>query len=191
MLFTKAFKSMSVSKQIAYLAVFVALSVAANTILDIDISPTNKIPVTYFVCFFAGYFLGPIPGFAVGLIGDAVGFLIKPVDIYWLYGVTIGLYAFLTSLIMNGIRKEGRVWLQVKAVIALAAGFLVITCLLNTLINYWYAYLFLWGNTFKKGFFVYMVGRLSVQSVVYAVNAVLILIVLPFADRFKRTNRWS
>ena len=126
-MFSKAFRSYSVSKQVAYLAIFIALSVAANSVLGIDLPPSNKIAFTYAVSFFAGYLLGPVPAFAVGLIGDAIGFLISPVDVYWLYGLTLGLYGFLVGWIMNGIRREEKGWLYIKAIIAFAAGFLVIT----------------------------------------------------------------
>ena len=106
-MFTKTFKSMSAAKQISFLAVFVALSVVANSFLGIDISPTNKIAFTYFICFFAGFLFGPLPAFLVGFLGDLIGFIIVPVGVYWLYGVSLGLYGFLAGLIMNFISGEG------------------------------------------------------------------------------------
>ena len=99
-MFSKTFRAFSAGKQIAWLAVFVALSVAANSYIGIELSATNKITFTYAVCFFAGWLMGPVPGFLVGMLGDAIGFLIKPVDIYWLYGLTLGLYGAITGKAM-------------------------------------------------------------------------------------------
>ena len=185
-MFSKAFRSFSMSKQIAYLAIFIALSVAANSVLGVELSASNKIAFTYTVSFLAGYLLGPVPAFLVGFIGDAIGFLISPVDVYWLYGLTLGLFGFLTGWIMNGIKREDTVWLFGKAILAFAVGFIVITCLLNTLVQYSYAYIFLWGGTAQKTFCVYLAGRLSIQSIVYVVNVVLCLAALPFCAKFKR-----
>ena len=78
---SKAFRSFSMSKQIAYLAIFIALSVAANSVLGVELSASNKITFTYTVSFLAGYLLGPVPAFLVGFIGDAIGFRISPVEV--------------------------------------------------------------------------------------------------------------
>ncbi len=188
-MFSKTFRAFSAGKQIAWLAVFVALSVAANSYIGIELSATNKITFTYAVCFFAGWLMGPVPGFLVGMLGDAIGFLIKPVDIYWLYGLTLGLYGALTGWVMNAIRFGGKGWLYGKAAIALAAGFVCITCLLNSLVMYLYLYLFVWGGVFQKSFIVYLLGRLSVQSVVYLANVVLCVAILPFAAKWKAVRR--
>ena len=125
-MFSKVFRSFSVSKQVAYLAIFIALSVAANSVLGIELSPSNKITFTYTVCFFAGYILGPVPAFLVGLIGDAIGFLISPVEVYWLYGLTLGLFGFLVGWIMNCIHREDKGWLFGKAILAFVAFLLLL-----------------------------------------------------------------
>ena len=184
-MFTKVFKSMSLAKQISFLAIFVALSVAVNSVIEVDVGPSNKITFTYFVCFFAGFLLGPLPGFIVGLLGDLIGFLIRPSGVYWFSGLTIGLFGFLSGLIMNGIRKEGTGWLYGKAAIAFAVCFLAITCVINSIVNYYYAYLFYWDGVFKKAFWVYFAGRIGFQGIVYAVNVVLCFIALPFSVRLK------
>ena len=40
-MFTKAFRSVSVSKKIALLALFIAVSVLANSVLGVDIGGSN------------------------------------------------------------------------------------------------------------------------------------------------------
>lgn len=184
-MFTKVFRSMSLAKQISFLAIFVALSVAVNSVIEIDVGGTNKITFSYFVCFFAGFLLGPLPGFIVGFLGDLIGFLIRPVMVYWFFGVTIGLFGFFSGLIMNGIRKEGTGWLYGKAAISFAVCFLLITCVINSIINYYYVYLFIWDGVFKKAFWVYFAGRIGFQSIVYLVNVALCFIALPFSVKIK------
>ena len=66
-MFSKAFRSFPMSKQIAYLAIFIALSVAANSVLGVELSASNKIAFTDTVSFLAGYLLGPVPAFLVDL----------------------------------------------------------------------------------------------------------------------------
>ena len=41
-MFSKAFRSFSMSKQIAYLAIFIALSVASNSELGVELSAENR-----------------------------------------------------------------------------------------------------------------------------------------------------
>ena len=188
-MFTKTFKSMSAAKQISFLAVFVALSVVANSFLGIDISPTNKITFTYFICFFAGFLFGPLPAILVGFLGDLIGFLIVPVGVYWLYGVSLGLYGFLAGLIMNFISGEGLGRQYAKATLALSVCFVLITCFLNSVVMYYYMYLFVWDNVFEKAFLVYLGGRLGFQSIIYAVNAGMCLLALPLFVRFRNFLR--
>ncbi len=177
-MFTKAFRSVSVSRKVAMLALFIAVSVVANSVLGVDIGASNKIAFTYLVCFFAGCMMGPVPAFIVGVVGDAIGFLIQPVGVFWFFGVTLGLFGFLTGLIMNGIRTKTVKGLYAKAVLAFAVGFVVVTCIVNSVINYFYSYLFYWDGIFKKGFWIYLGGRLGIQSVVYVANAVLSMLLL-------------
>ena len=119
-MFTKAFRSVSVSRKVAMLALFIAVSVVANSVLGVDIGASNKIAFTYLVCFFAGCMMGPVPAFIVGVVGDAIGFLIQPVGVFWFFGVTLGLFGFLTGLIMNGIRTKTVKGLYAKAALAFA-----------------------------------------------------------------------
>ena len=184
-MFSKAFRSFSAAKQTALLALFVAASVVANSYLNIDVTPSNKITFSYFVCFFAGFLLGPVPGFVVGVLGDAIGFLLVPSGVYWLFGLTLGLYGFFAGIFMNFIPGEGTAWLYGKAAITFAACFLLITCALNSVVNYYYLYIFIWDGVYKTAFWAWLGARLAFQSVVYAVNTALCLAALPFSVRLK------
>ena len=89
MLFSAYFRSLSAAKKVALLAVFIALSIVVNC-FSIDVTASNKIAFTYVVCFFAGYLLGGVPAFCIALLGDAIGYLVNPVGVYWLFGLTLG-----------------------------------------------------------------------------------------------------
>lgn len=63
------------TKQIAYIAIFVALGVVINT-LRFGILSFGGLPIIL-----SGYALGPILGFIVGAITDVVAFIIRPSNI--------------------------------------------------------------------------------------------------------------
>ncbi|WMM23384.1 folate family ECF transporter S component [Tissierella sp. MB52-C2] len=65
-------KSIFTTKKIAYAAIFIAISVAINTMR------IGSISFGGFPIIFSGYVLGPLMGFIVGALADVVGFLIRP-----------------------------------------------------------------------------------------------------------------
>lgn len=173
-MFSKAYKAFSAGRKLAYLAVFIALSVAVNSFeLNLVVA---KVTFTYLVCFTAAVLLGGVPAFAVGFLGDAIGFLINPSGVYWLFGLTLGLFGFLSGILVHTIRIPGKHGVYARAVIALAVCFLVISCGVNLLVNYSYMVIFL-ADT--RTFIVYVAARIPVVSVVYLVNAAVSLLVLP------------
>ena len=60
------------TKSIAYAAIFVALSVAINTVR------IGSVSFGGFPIILSGYALGPLMGFMIGGLADIVGFLIRP-----------------------------------------------------------------------------------------------------------------
>lgn len=178
MFFSTYFRALSAGKKIALLAVFVALSVVVNC-FSIDVSPSNKIAFTYAVCFFAGYLLGAVPAFFVALLGDVFGYLINPVGVYWLFGVTLGVYAAIIGVVTNLPFGTGRAATYVKAAVALVLGYVLITVLLNSVVNYYYVKIFIWQGETNKPFLVYLGGRLAFQTVIYAVNLAVCMALLP------------
>lgn len=188
MLFSTYFRALSAGKKTAFVAVLAALSVVVNC-FSIDIGASNKIAFTYTVCFFAGYLLGGVPAFFVALFGDAIGYLVNPVGVYWLYGVTLGVYALLMGVVMNvPLGKGRRAAPYVKAAVALLLGYALVTVLLNSLINYSYLMVFVWNGAPTKTFLVYLGGRLAVQTIVYAVNFAVCVVLLPVLVHIGRTG---
>lgn len=183
-MFSKSFSALSSGKKIALLAVFMALSVVVN-VFGID-TPTFKITLTYIVCFYAALLMGAVPAFVVGFLGDAIGFLIFPNGgVYWLYGLTLGLYGFFAGVILHCLPVKGKGAQYLKAAVAFAVCYLLITVLLNTAVNYWYVKIFIWHGEVKKTFLVYFAGRISVQTIVYLINVAIAFALLPVVNRLK------
>ena len=176
MFFSAHFRSLSAGKKAALFAVFIALSIVVNC-FSVDVGTSNKIAFTYAVCFFAGYLMGGLPAFGIAFIGDAVGYLINPVGVYWLFGVTLGLTGLLAGLVRK-LPLYGRKGVFFKACIFFVLSYALITCLLNSLVNYWYVYLFIWQGKIKTVFWVWLGSRLAFQTVVFAANVGLCAAVL-------------
>lgn len=189
-MFSKSFVSLSSGKKIALLAIFIALSVVAN-MLSIDVTPSFKITFTYTVCFFAATVMGAVPAFAVGFIGDAIGYLLAPNGVYWFFGFTLGLYGFIAGIVMNYLPVDGKAALVVKTLIAFIVCYAAITLGLNSLVNYYYVKIFIWQGVPKKTFLAYFAGRVGLQSAVYAVNVGISVLLLPVAARLRFSAKKS
>lgn len=187
-MFSPFFKALSPAKKIAFLAVFLALSVVANSLIDVDLSPNNKLTFTYTVCFIAAYVMGGVPAFFIAFAGDGLGFLIKPSGIYWLFGITLGLYALLAGCLMHYLPPKGKAgpFLYVKAVITIIICYLAFTLCLNTVVNYYYVKFILYHGEWNKAFWVYLGGRIGIQSAVYFINAAICIVLLPVVYRLVR-----
>ena len=191
-MFTLFFRKLSPAGKIALIAVFIALSIVANTVLDIDIPPKNKITVTYFIGFASAYLLGAVPAAAIAFVGDGLGWIIMPDGPYWLYGLTNAIFAFLTAVILHLLPLRRKRAIYIKAAIAFAACYLVCTVCINSCVDYTYALVYLWGGSAQKGLFAYLAGyfppRIAIQSAVYAGNVALSFAALPFLERLARTR---
>jgi riboflavin transporter len=161
----KISKSKSLStKVIAYTAVFTALSVALNVItIPISILGT-AISFTYIPCVLAGIFLGPVPGLLVGLLGDGLGVLIAPKG-PWIPLITIG--SGMLGLIPGLVFKLKKINPYILIAISFALIYLVTTVTLNTL-GIYIAYI-----AGRKTFWVFLAGRLPMQSLVFGINVAL------------------
>lgn len=68
--------NLSFTKKLVYTGLFAALLVVLKY-FRLDITDSFKISFTYIPCFLAGIFLGPIPAFAVGIVGDLLSSLLR------------------------------------------------------------------------------------------------------------------
>lgn len=189
-MFSDYFKKLSSAKKLAVLALFLALSVVANTVLDIDITPQNKITITYFIMFASAVFLGAVPTLFVGFVGDLIGHLLMPDGTYWLYGLTLGLLGFTMGCMFHYLPIKNQ---YVKTSIIAIVCYILFTVVINSIINYTYTLLFLWGGHANKTLWVYLAAylppRLLIQTIVYVGNFFLCFAILPVFQRIiKRTG---
>ena len=156
--------------RLAYTGVLIAICLLFNVI--------TFYPVKYlafsFTCiptFIAGILLGPLSGFAVGFLGDLLGWVILPQGAYMpLVGVASGLFGFIPGILFL-ISGFSDLKYYVKIIIGYAACVLFCTCFLNTF-NIWLVY-----ASAKTSFWSYLWLRLPFQFAMAAVNCFLTILI--------------
>ncbi len=176
---------MNKTYKLALTGMLTALSIAAN-MLTIPLTPSNGISFTIVIAFIAGIYLGAIPAFAVGYLGDLIGHFIFPMGAYnWFMGLSCALCGLIPALIyklpLNRLLK-----LVISLVIYLAVCSLCLTTL-----GFWLQFIVgvdpspigLWQyftmdkGGIKKSFWVYLAGRAPFMLINWAVNGVIIGII--------------
>lgn len=156
--------------KIVLTGMFTALSAIANSYLVIRIGVDFRITFNLAVYFFAGIMLGAPLGFAVGVIGDFLGWLLFVDGTYNpIIALSSGLFCFIPGLFYWLYKRDDRVNNRgvafiIFAIISYLICFVVCTMLLNSL-GIWLYY-----TSGTTPFFVYMVGRSLGQLPVTAVN---------------------
>lgn len=185
--FSTYFLSSSLGRKIALLGVFIALSIVVN-VFSIDVTPTQKISFTYLVGFFLGTYFGGIPGFIVMFLGDFIGFLINAGGgAYWFpTGIATGCLALIPGIVMNALpfRFQGGVF--VKAAIAMALMFLLVTCGIGAWANYQYVKIVVYaGRVYETAFTAYLTTKIAFASIVSAINYALVFLLIPVCNKIK------
>lgn len=158
------------SRRVAYTAVFTALALIAN-IFTID-TGLKYFMISFLAtpCFFAGVMLGPLSGFAVGMISDLLGALIHPLGPYnVLIGIASGLLGFIPGVVFRYLRGNA----YVKAAVSFALCLIVCTAGLNT-----YALFVIYSK--GKTFFAYLGVRLPFQIIVSAINCFITVLLIRY-----------
>ena len=184
--FSTYFLSSSLGRKIALLGVFIALSIVVN-VFSIDVTPTQKISFTYLVGFFLGTYFGGIPGFIIMFLGDFIGYLIHPVGMYWVpTGISTACLALIPGIVMNALpfRFQGGVF--VKAAIAMALMFLLVTCGIGAWANYQYVKIVVYaGRVYETAFTAYLTTKIAFSSIVSAINYALVFLLIPVCNKIK------
>ena len=179
-LFFGALAEKKASQKIAYTAVITAFVVVANMFLEIKLAET-QFSLTIFVSAIAGILIGPLLGFAACFLGDLVGFLYNSNGFAYLpwIGISLGTIAFLSGLIVGGVRSRTTWFLYVKLAIVCALTFLLCTVAINTT-AFWLLYS-------KVDYWTYLVSRLFIQGQIWnsLVNYVLLFIAVPSLKNIK------
>ena len=159
-------KAMKATARIAYTGVLCALATLFNVI---TFYPVKYLAFSLSVVptFLAGIMLGPISGFAVGFLGDLLGWLILPQGAYMpLIGISSGLWGAIGGIIF----LSSDIKYYFKIIIGFVVALLFCTCFLNTF-NLWLVY-----SNGKTTFWAYLWLRLPFQFAMAAVNCFLTIL---------------
>ena len=161
------------TKSIAYISLLSAVCVLLNTFTFTMPGSSYAISLTYIPTFLAGFYFGPFAGILVGTVGDVLGCII------WPKGPWIPLITLASALmgVIPGLVRYLPFHEKVLLVISFLVTFVVCSLGVNT-----YALWITYAAT-KKTFWVYLVGRLPLQSVNMLMNLVVTLVAFPFFKR--------
>ena len=182
LLFSDTLQDCTKTQKIAYIAVMTALLVVCNMFFEFKLADT-QFSLTLFFSALTGMIIGPVFGFVACFLGDLVGFLYNSAGFMYMpwIGLSMGLTAFISGLVMNliDIKSKGAVFLKVLIISVLT--FLICTVAINTT-AFWIIY-----NTRKVPYFAYLFTRLFVQGQIWnsLFNYALLFISYPIFLRVK------
>lgn len=168
------------TRQIALTATFLAINVAISAFSSR--LGTQKLTMTYTICFLAGYIQGPFGGGLVGGGADLMGCFINgfaPNPIILLSSCLIGIIPGIIRYIRP--KKDYPITPYLHCV----ASYLVVYVACTTFINTAGLYLLSGFNERYDSFFAYVAYRLSTQTGVWALNLILTMIIIPIIKKIK------
>ena len=183
--FSKALINVSPTQKIAYVGVITALCVVFNMFFEFKFLDV-QFSLTIFFSGLTGVLLGPLFGFTACFIGDLVGFLFNNGGFAYMpwIGIAMGMVAFVSGLIINGLQLKFRGAIYVKLAIVCIVSLLVCTIGINTT-AFWVLY--------YKGvpYFTYVFTRLFVSGQIYnsLVNYALLFVFVPIVLKLKIFNK--
>ena len=190
LLFSEVLVDLSKTQKIAYIALMSALCVICNMFFEFKLADT-QFSLTIFFSAMTGMLIGPLFGFVACFIGDLVGFLYNSGGfIYYPWiGISMGLVALISGLIINGFDFKFKLAVFVKILLACLLTFIICTIAINTTM-FWIVY-----NTKKVPFFAYLVTRLFAQGQIwnslfnYALLFALYPMILQIKNNIKKVNK--
>ncbi len=168
------------TKQIALTATFLAINVAVGAFSSR--LGTQKLTMTYTICFLAGYILGPFGGGLVGGGADLIGCFINgfaPNPIILLSSCLIGVIPGLVRYVSP--RKDYPIIPYIHCLISYITVYVVCTTFVNTA----GLYLLSGFNERYDSFFAYVAYRLATQTGVWALNLILTMIIIPIIKKIR------
>ena len=168
------------SHTIAYVAVMTAFIVVTNMFFEFKLAET-QFSFTLVVSALTGIIIGPLFGFTACFLGDLVGFLYNSGGFayYPWIGISMGLTAAISGLIVNGLPAKKRWFLYVKLGLVCVTTFALCTVAINTT-AFWLLYS-------KTSYTTYLVSRLFVQGQIWnsLVNYALLFCAVPILGKIK------
>ena len=179
-------RTLLTTRDVAFSAILVALGIVTNTFaLD---TGAHSITFTYTICFIAGHFFGPLVGALVGGIGDIVGCFAKgytPNPLILVGSVLVGLLPGLIQLLSKKIPVKKELYPPLWTVASFVVTFVVVTVFWNTF-ALWFSY-----AKASKTYWVYMLARMPLQTIVWAVNLGLSLVLYPVLSKVLKVTPTS
>lgn len=136
-LFSDFLSKKSEGGKIAYLGAVTALMVVGN-VIEFKLLDT-QFSFTLFLSVLAGIMLGAGSGFFVCMLGDGIGFLLHPYNVYMVWvGLTVATCALIGGLVFTFLKPKikGRIFLQTAIVCVLT--FFICTVGINSTGFYFY-----------------------------------------------------
>ncbi len=172
----------SKTKRIAYVSIMTALLVVCNMFFEFKLADT-QFSLTIFFSALTGFLIGPLFGFTACFLGDLVGFLFNSGGFPYMpwIGISMGITALISGLIMNGINIKAKFSSYIKIAIVAVLTFIICTVAINTT-AFWILY-----NTKKVPYFAYLTTRLFVQGQIWnsVFNYALLFILYPLFIKIK------
>lgn len=140
----QANKALSLTMKIVLTAMLVALSTIINAYVTIRIGTEFKFSFLLLVYFISGYILGAPLGFATGIVGDLLGWILFTDGAYNpIIGLSNGLFAFIPGIVFGlkrPFKKEVKLLeFVVKTLICYILSYLLCTVLLTSIGSWIYS----------------------------------------------------
>lgn len=172
-------RSLLTTRDVAFAAVLAALSIVANS-FSIN-TGTFSISFSYTVCFMAGHFFGPLVGAIVGVVGDTIGCVVQgyaPNPLISVGSILVGLLPGLVQWLSKVIKVPPKWYAAIWIVASYLLVYVVVTVFWNTF-ALWFSFI----RSSGKSYWMYMAGRLPLQTVVWAINLGITFVLYPIASR--------
>ncbi len=192
--FSKMLLSKNKSHKIAYIAVLTTFAIAAN-FLEIKFMDT-QFSFTIITALLIGIMIGPLYGFAACVLGDFIGYIINPYNVYmyWI-GLSTGMFAFLSGLLFNLIPSKKKWFVFVKLGAISLLTFVVCTISINSTGFYFYnklvnpAIIDAAAERFggQTAFWAYVLYRLFIKGQIWnsLLNYTLLFVAIPALNGIK------
>ncbi len=195
-------RNLSVSKKIAFISLFTAISTLSNMYLEVRIFDVQY-SLTIAFSFLNGLFLGPMFGFLSCFLGDLIGYLINnwgQLYMPWV-GISTGTFAFISgSVFYFKSKKSASVF--IKLALFAVISFIICTVLINSSGFYFYnrkmgfsdavlSYAESLTGKREAGYFIYLLYRLIFKGQIFnsLFNYALIFIIVPILKKLPDLNK--
>ena len=180
LLFSTTLQDKNKSHKIAYIAGTTAVTVVTIMIFEFKFADV-QFSLTIVVSALAGIVLGSLFGFVACFLGDLVGFLYNSGGFMYMpwVGISMGLVALISGLVVNGLKWKFKGALQVKLALVSVLTFALCTVAINTT-AFWLLYS-------KVPYGTYLVARLFVQGQIWnsLFNYALLFLFVPVLKRIR------